>query len=121
MTNTPSDCSDRSKARCARPNGDKIGHIERLMIDKVTGKVSYAILSFGGFLAWEPACCRCHGASYLQHQVRGYQLDIDDDELKRAPSFRADKDFDWAIARRKQSCIAITERRPIGGLLTASR
>jgi len=32
------------------PNGDKIGHIERLMIDKVTGKVSYAILSFGGFL-----------------------------------------------------------------------
>ena len=22
-------------------------------------------------------------------------VDIDDDELKRAPSFRADKDFDW--------------------------
>ena len=40
-----------------RPNGDRIGHIERLMIDKISGKVSY--------------------------------------ELRRAPSFRADKDFDW--------------------------
>ena len=43
--------SDRIEGTAVRrPNGDKIGHIERLMIDKVTGKVSYAILSFGGFL-----------------------------------------------------------------------
>ena len=28
----------------------KIGSIERLMIDKVSGKVSYAVLGFGGFL-----------------------------------------------------------------------
>ena len=31
-------------------NDTKIGSIERVMIDKVTGKVSYAVLSFGGFL-----------------------------------------------------------------------
>jgi hypothetical protein len=43
--------SDRVEGTAVRrPNGDRIGHIERLMIDKVTGKVSYAILSFGGFL-----------------------------------------------------------------------
>ena len=43
--------SDRVEGTAVRrPNGDMIGHIERLMIDKVTGKVSYAILSFGGFL-----------------------------------------------------------------------
>jgi len=28
-------------------------------------------------------------------KFEAYELDIDDDELKRAPSFRADKDFDW--------------------------
>ena|SRR6185437_7524952 len=28
----------------------KIGSIERVMIDKKTGRVSYAVLSFGGFL-----------------------------------------------------------------------
>ena len=33
-----------------RPNGDKIGEIERVMIDKVSGKVAYAVMSFGGFL-----------------------------------------------------------------------
>ena len=31
-------------------NDTKIGSIERVMIDKMTGKVSYAVLSFGGFL-----------------------------------------------------------------------
>jgi hypothetical protein len=28
----------------------KIGSIERVMIDKMSGRVSYAVLSFGGFL-----------------------------------------------------------------------
>jgi hypothetical protein len=27
----------------------KVGSIERVMIDKVSGKVSYAVLNFGGF------------------------------------------------------------------------
>ena len=31
-------------------DGDKIGAIERVMIGKISGKVSYAVLSFGGFL-----------------------------------------------------------------------
>ena len=28
----------------------KIGSIERVMIDKISGRVSYAVLGFGGFL-----------------------------------------------------------------------
>jgi hypothetical protein len=31
-------------------DGEKIGSIERVMIEKINGKVSYAVLSFGGFL-----------------------------------------------------------------------
>jgi len=31
-------------------DGNKIGSIERVMIEKVGGRVSYAVLSFGGFL-----------------------------------------------------------------------
>jgi len=30
--------------------GSKIGEIDHLMIDKVSGRVTYAVLSFGGFL-----------------------------------------------------------------------
>ena len=32
------------------PDGERIGAIERVMIEKVSGRVSYAVLSFGGFL-----------------------------------------------------------------------
>ena len=32
------------------PDRGKIGSLERVMIDKLSGKVAYAVLSFGGFL-----------------------------------------------------------------------
>jgi hypothetical protein len=36
------------------PDESKIGSIERVMIDKMSGRVSYAVLGFGGFLgAWQ--------------------------------------------------------------------
>jgi sporulation protein YlmC with PRC-barrel domain len=31
-------------------DGKKIGQIQRVMIDKKSGQVTYAVLSFGGFL-----------------------------------------------------------------------
>lgn len=31
-------------------NGEKVGYIERVRIDKISGKVSYAVLSFGVLL-----------------------------------------------------------------------
>jgi hypothetical protein len=89
--------SDRVEGTAVRrPNGDKIGHIERLMIDKISGKVSYAILSFGGFLGMGTNLLPLPWARLTYSpRFEAYQLDIDDDELRRAPSFRADKDFDW--------------------------
>jgi hypothetical protein len=89
--------SDRIEGTAVRrPNGDMIGHIERLMIDKVTGKVSYAVLSFGGFLGMGSNLLPLPWAR-LDYNTRfeAYELEIGDDELKNAPSFRADKDFDW--------------------------
>jgi PRC-barrel domain len=89
--------SDRVEGTAVRrPNGDTIGHIERLMIDKATGKVSYAILSFGGFLGMGSNLLPLPWARLTYHpRFEAYLLDIDDEELRRAPSFRADKDFDW--------------------------
>ena len=89
--------SDRVEGTAVRrPNGDMIGHIERLMIDKVTGKVSYAILSFGGFLGIGANLIPLPwGRLRYNTKFEAYELDIDDEELKRAPSFQADKDFDW--------------------------
>ena len=33
-----------------RPDGSRVGRIERLMLDKHSGRVAYAVMSFGGFL-----------------------------------------------------------------------
>jgi hypothetical protein len=89
--------SDRVEGTSVRrPNGDKIGHIERLMIDKVTGQVSYAILSFGGFLGMGGNLLPLPwGKLHYNTKFEAYELDLDDGELKGAPSFQADKDFDW--------------------------
>ena len=41
--------SDRIEGTAVRrSNGEKVGKIERLMIDKVSGNIGYAVLSFGG-------------------------------------------------------------------------
>jgi sporulation protein YlmC with PRC-barrel domain len=32
------------------PQGNNIGNIKRVMIDKTSGQVAYAVMSFGGFL-----------------------------------------------------------------------
>jgi len=89
--------SDRVEGTVVRrPNGERLGHIERLMIDKLTGNVSYAILSFGGFLGLGSDLLPLPwGRLSYSTKLEAYVLDIEDEELRGAPSFRADKDFDW--------------------------
>lgn len=74
-----------------RPNGDKIGEIERVMIDKRSGRVAYAVMSFGGFLGM--------GEEYYpvpwdrltyNTDLDAYELDIDDRTLQGAPAYSAD-------------------------------
>lgn len=89
--------SDRVEGTAVRrPNGDRIGHIERLMIDKISGKVSYAVLGVGGFLGMGTDLLPLPWARLkFNRRFEAYELDIGDEELRRAPSFRADKEFDW--------------------------
>ena len=49
IQNHPLIASDRIEGTLVRRhNGEKIGKIERLMIDKASGKIAYAVMSFGG-------------------------------------------------------------------------
>jgi len=79
-----------------RPNGEKIGTIQRLMIDKLSGNVAYAVLRFGGFLAKDQEHLPVPWARLKYDSAQAaYLLDLTDDELKRAPAYEADKEFDW--------------------------
>jgi sporulation protein YlmC with PRC-barrel domain len=44
-------------------NGTKLGSVYNFMVEKRSGHVAYAVLSFGGFSAWEAAIIRCRGIS----------------------------------------------------------
>ena len=83
-------------------DGDKIGSIERVLIEKTTGKVSYAVLSFGGFLGIGDDHYPLPWAS-LKYNVDlgGYQTMVPIDKLKDAPKYSSESDWDWASARAK--------------------
>lgn len=70
-----------------RSNGDKIGTIERVMIDKISGKVAYAVLTFGGFLGIGDDY-RALPWSVLDYNtdLEAYELNLSDDQLRGAPT-----------------------------------
>jgi hypothetical protein len=67
------------------------------MINKYTGQVAYAVVSFGGFLGI--------GAEYhpipwrlldYDEEVGGYVVDLDREQLEKAPHFAEDREPDWS-------------------------
>ena len=42
-------------------NDSKIGTVQRVMIDKISGKIAYAVVSFGGSSAWAKSTSQCPG------------------------------------------------------------
>src|SRR6201998_3312790 len=77
----------------------KIGSIERVMIDKVSGRVSYAVLGFGGLLGLGNDHYPLPWQS-LKYDTRlgGYRTGITEDQLRGAPKFRDDRDWNWGDA-----------------------
>lgn len=71
--------------------GDKIGEIDHLMIDKPTGKVAYAVMSFGGFLGLGHSHYPIPwGMLKYNTQREGYEAAISETQLKDAPQFTDD-------------------------------
>ena len=94
--------SDRVEGTAVRrPGGEKIGSIQRLMIDKVSGKVAYAVMSFGGFLGI--------GEDYYplpwplltyNPRLEGYEVNVGEQQLKGAPKYSKHESWDWSDRAR---------------------
>lgn len=74
----------------------KIGSIKRVMLDKVSGKASYAVLSFGGLfgigddyypLPW-------HSLKY-DTNLGGYVTGLTESQLKGAPKYSGENAWNW--------------------------
>jgi hypothetical protein len=85
----------------------KIGSVQRVMIDKISGKVAYAVISFGGFLGM--------GEDYYplpwsnlkyDTSLGGYRVGITEDQLKGAPKYNRATDWDWSDRARDREVYA---------------
>jgi sporulation protein YlmC with PRC-barrel domain len=79
-------------------DGKNIGEIDHLIIDKVTGRVAYAVMSFGGFLGLGHSHYPIPwSALRYDTSLGGFRTDITEQQLKDAPEFSDDawQDRDW--------------------------
>jgi hypothetical protein len=76
--------------------GERLGTIDHVMINKYSGQVAYAVMSFGGFLgigeSYHPLPWRS-----LTYDTRlgGYVVDTDRNRLERAPHYSGSEP-DWS-------------------------
>src|SRR6476660_7715398 len=74
------------------PDGRRMGSIKRLIIEKVSGRIAYVVISFGEAsesahaLPWEKL-------NYDQN-LGGYHTDITEIQLREAPAFARQEDHD---------------------------
>lgn len=95
--------SDRVEGTAVyEPNGTQIGTIKRLLIEKVSGRVLYVDVTFGGFLGfgvhhhtipWEKLT--------YDKELEGYRTDITEAQLHGAPAFYGDEQI-WPDRKRQQ-------------------
>ena len=76
--------------------GEKLGSVESVMIDKQTGKVAYAILSFGGFLGlFDHHHPMPWSVMSYDRSKGGYVVALDKPTLAGAPRFKIGERIDW--------------------------
>ena len=90
--------SDKVEGTAVYGAGDKrIGDVKRVMIDKISGKVAYAVLSFGGFLGM--------GEDYYpvpwsilnyDTNLGGYRTNLNADKLQNAPKYTQSTGWSWS-------------------------
>jgi sporulation protein YlmC with PRC-barrel domain len=92
-------------------DGSDIGSIKRLMIDKISGKVAYAVMSFGGFLGMgaEEYTIPWSKLDY-DTSLGGYRTDITEAQLRGAPTFYRDGDYDWTDRERERESSRLLAR-----------
>jgi hypothetical protein len=82
----------------------KIGSIERVMIDKISGRVSYAVLGFGGFLGigddhyplpWQ--------SLKYDTELGGYRTGLTETQLQGAPKYGHDNSWNWSDPARARA------------------
>ena len=83
--------------------GTKIGMIDNFMVDKYTGRVAYAVMSFGGMFGLGQSLFPLPWPLLEYDEEKGgYVLDISKEELKEAPRFEANDEPEFSPEFRRR-------------------
>ena len=86
------------------PHGTYIGAVKRLMIEKVSGRVAYVVMSFGGILGLgEETHLIPWGALTYDVHLQGYRTSITEDQVRGAPVFYRDPNWNWSDRERERA------------------
>ena len=102
MTGNPLISSDRVQGtEVYAMDGNHIGEIQNLMIDKVSGRVAYAVMTFGGFLGMGESRYPIPW-SKLTYDVGlgGYRTDLTEDQVRNSPQTDSSTTYDQTTNRR---------------------
>ena len=81
-------------------DGTKLGSIERLMLDKVTGTVAYAVIKTGGVLSTHHHYPIRWNALRYDSVRQAYEADVTLAELQTGPCEFDGDEFDWGDRSR---------------------
>nr|WP_099512685.1 PRC-barrel domain-containing protein [Microvirga ossetica] len=84
-------------------SGKRIGTVERVMIDKLSGRVAYAVMSFGGFfgVGADEYAVPWRMLDYAP-RLGGYQIQTTAEQLRSAPRLSRDRGQDWPDRQSEQ-------------------
>jgi hypothetical protein len=73
------------------------------MIEKISGRVAYSVMSFGGFLGMgtEEHAIPWNKLTY-DTRLGGYRTDITEQQLRGAPAFSRDRNYEWTDRTRER-------------------
>ena len=81
-------------------DGTKLGTIERLMLDKVSGTVAYAVIKTGGLLGTHHHYPVLWGALRYDPKRQAYEAELTLDDLRSGPCEFDGVAFDWGDRSR---------------------
>jgi sporulation protein YlmC with PRC-barrel domain len=78
-------------ANVENPQGQNLGEIKDIVIDRASGRMAYAVVSFGGFLGMGEKLFAVPWGTFSQPKADKdtFVLDVDKERLKNAPGFDA--------------------------------
>ena len=76
--------------------GERLGTVSSFMVNKFTGQVAYAVMSFGGFLGMGRSCHPLPWKALSYDTGKGgYVVDLDKETLEAGPSYAAGEGPPW--------------------------